>query len=89
MRFIIYIGFAKLQYILHKGSTIMKYETIKNSATTAEMVNALAQLMKDNLVGMTINEGEGLCFTLPNGQTFLISVQEAVSNTCFSAVKSV
>lgn len=56
----------------------MKEETMKKSATTADMVNALTQLMKDNLVGMTISEGENLSFTLPNGQSFLISIQEAV-----------
>ena len=56
----------------------MKNEQTKKSATTTDMVNALTQLMKDNLVGMTISEGENLSFTLPNGQSFLISIQEAV-----------
>lgn len=56
----------------------MKNEQTKKSATSADMVNTLTQLMKDNLVGMTISEGDALCFTLPNGQTFIISVQEAV-----------
>ena len=54
----------------------MKNEQIKKSATTADMVNALKQLIKDNLVGLVTEEDEKLHFALPNGQVFSIFVQE-------------
>ena len=53
----------------------MKNEQLKKSATTADMVQALKQLMKDNLVGLVTDEKEGLRFALPNGQAFLIHIQ--------------
>ena len=56
----------------------MKNEQAKKSATTADMLQALKQLMKDNLVGLTTDEKEGLRFVLPNGQAFLIHVQPEV-----------
>lgn len=53
----------------------MKNKQEKKSATTADMVQALKQLMKDNLVGLTTEENGGLRFALSNGQAFFIRVE--------------
>ena len=58
----------------------MKNEEIKKTATVADMVNALKQLMKDNLVGLVTESEDGLTFALPNGQAFLISVKNVEQN---------
>lgn len=54
----------------------MENKQMKKSATTADMTQALKQLIKDNLVGLVAEEGETLRFALPNGQIFSIFVQE-------------
>lgn len=45
------------------------------SATTADMQNAIKQLLKENLVGFTMEEKGALRFVLPGGQAFLITVK--------------
>ena len=66
--------------IKEKEVQMMKNEQTKKSATVADMVNALKQLMKDNLVGLVMESEDGLTFALPNGQAFLISVKNAEQN---------
>lgn len=53
----------------------MKNMTEKISATVADMQNAIKQLLKDNLVGFTMEEKGDLRFVLPGGQAFLITVK--------------
>ena len=47
----------------------------KTSATTADMQNAIKQLLRDNLVGFTTEERGNLRFILPGGQGFTITVK--------------
>ena len=56
----------------------MKNEQVKKTATTADMLNVLKQYVKNDLVGLVEGAENVLRFTLPNGQVFLISVQEVV-----------
>lgn len=53
----------------------MKNEQEKKSATTADMLRVLKNLMQENLIGFTEEEQEGLRFTLPGGQSFFICVE--------------
>ena len=47
----------------------------KTSASVADMQNAIKQLLKEHLVGVTTEEKGALRFVLPGGQAFLITVK--------------
>ena len=47
----------------------------KISATLTDMQNAIKQLLKEHLVGITTEEKGALHFVLPGGQAFLITVK--------------
>lgn len=49
----------------------------ERKATAEEVAKKMAEIMKEELVGLTKVEGNKISFTLAGGQAFSIAVEEA------------
>ena len=53
-------------------------QEVQNKATIKDVVEKISTLIVENLVASYKAEENGLQMRLPNGQTFLITVQEKI-----------